>query len=495
HLRLGKLIYLYDDNGISIDGHTEITFTEDQYKRFEAYGWHVQQVDGLDSGAIAAAIEAAQADPRPSIIGCRTTIGYGSPHKADTPGVHGAPLGEDELIATKRNLNWPLEPRFYIPEDVAAFFRQAVERGRVLEAEYAALWERYSQAYPDLAAELQQFLSGELPEGWEEALPTFEAGGAAATRNSSGAVLNALAQVIPNLIGGSADLAPSNKTDIKGAGDITPEDFSGRNLRFGVREHGMAGILNGMALHGGVIPYGGTFLVFSDYMRGSMRLAALMGLRVIYVLTHDSIGVGEDGPTHQPVEHLAALRAIPNMTVIRPADANETAAAWRQALRNTSGPTALILTRQNLPVYDRSAAGMGLAQALAQGGYVLYENAPEPAIVLVATGSEVEIAFNAGQQLAQEGVAVRVVSLPSWELFQAQDATYRAQVLPPAVPKVAIEAGVTLGWERWVGNDPAKAAIIGVDRFGASAPYKRIYQEFGLTPEAVVAAAHKLLQP
>jgi transketolase len=494
HLKLGKVIYLYDDNSITIDGSTDIAYTEDWAKRFEAYGWHVQKVDGLDGPGIAAAMAAAHADPRPSIIGCRTIIGYGSPNKAGTSGVHGAALGEDELRATKENLGWPQEPRFYVPDDVAALFGRAVEHGKQLEAAYGERFAAYAAAYPDEAAEYQRMIAGELPEGWEEALPVFPAEGKMATRVASGNVINALAPVIPNLVGGSADLAASNNTTIKGQPFIGPESFTGPNVHFGVREHGMAGILNGMALHGGLIPYGATFLVFSDYMRGSMRLAALMGVRVIYVLTHDSIGLGEDGPTHQPIEHIAALRAMPNMTLFRPADANETAQAWHAALTNTGGPSILALTRQGLPVYDRDAAGMGSAEGLQQGGYVFYENAPDGLdLVLVATGSEVEIALNAAKELSADGVGVRVVSLPSWERFAQQDAAYRAEVLPPALPKVAIEAGTTFGWERWVGNDPARGVIIGIDRFGASAPYQRLYEEFGLTTARVVEAARGVL--
>lgn len=494
HLKLGRLIYLYDDNHITIDGSTEVAYTEDWAKRFDAYGWHVQKVDGLDGEAVAQAIEAAQADPRPSIIGCRTVIGYGSPNKAGTSKVHGEALGEDELKRTKENLGWPLEPRFYVPDDVLQFFRQAVPRGQELEAEHQALLEAYSREYPAEAAEYRQFMAGELPEGWQESIPPFPAGKAVATRNASGAVINALAKAIPNLIGGSADLAGSNKTTIDGSPFLAPGDYSGRNIHFGVREHGMAGILNGMALHGGVIPYGGTFLVFSDYARPSMRLAALMGIRVIYVMTHDSIGLGEDGPTHQPIEHLAALRAIPNMTVIRPADANETIYAWIAALQNTQGPTVLALTRQNLPVYDRAAEGLGEASGLLRGGYVFFEQAEDGLdLVLISTGSEVDIAYQAAKALAAEGVGVRVVSLPSWELFQKQEEAYRQQVLPPGVPRLAIEAATPFGWERWVGNDKSRGDIIGIDHFGASAPYQRIYQEFGLTPERLAERARQLL--
>lgn len=496
HLRLGKIIYLYDDNSVTIDGKTEIAYTEDWAKRFEAYGWHVQRgVDFNNNAAIYDAILTAQNDPRPSIIGLKSTIGYGSPNKAGTSKVHGEPLGEEELKATKENLGWPLEPRFYIPDDVLAYFRQAVERGRLLEDAHQQLMAAYADAYPDLAAELQRFIRGELPEGWEEVLPVFPPSAKGdATRNSSGKVINALASVLPNLIGGSADLAASNKTTISGAAFMKPGDFGGPNIHFGVREHGMGGILNGMALHGGVIPFGGTFLVFSDYMRGAIRLAALSGLRVVYVFTHDSIGLGEDGPTHQPIEHLAALRAMPNLTVIRPADANETSQAWRAALLNANGPTALALTRQNVPIYDREGEGLGAAEELLKGGYVFYEHAPNGLqIVLIGTGSELQLAYDAAKQLAAEGIGVRVVSLPSWELFQAQPADYRAAVLPPDLPKVSVEAAATFGWERWVGNDPQRGAIIGIDRFGASAPYQRIYKELGLTVERVVSVAKQLL--
>ena len=494
HLQLGRLIYLYDDNRITIDGKTDVAYTEDWAKRFEAYGWHVQKVDGMDPDAVAVAIEAAQADPRPSIIGCRTIIGYGSPKKAGTSGAHGEPLGDDELSATKEALGWPLEPRFYVPDDVRQFFGQAVERGKKWEAEYSDLLERYSQEYPEEAAELKRNMAGELPEGWQDALPVFPAGKPIATRNAGGKVINELAKVITNFLGGSADLAGSNKTTIEGSPFIQAGDYRGNNIHFGVREHGMAGMLNGMALHGGVIPNGATFLTFTDYMRPSMRLAALMGIRVIYFMTHDSIGLGEDGPTHQPIEHLPSLRAIPNMTVLRPADANETSMAWRVALENTTGPSLMALTRQNLPVFDREAEGMGPAEGALRGAYVFYEKAPRGVeIVLMASGSEVEIAFNAAKTLADEGVGVRVVSMFSWELFTQQGPQYIHEVLPVGAKKIAIEAASPFGWERWVGNDPHLGAIIAINRFGASAPYQRIYEEFGLTPAHVVAKAKQLL--
>ncbi len=498
HLRLGKLIYLYDDNNITIDGRTEVSFTEDVAKRFDAYGWQVQHVDGLDAAGLAAAIEQAQADERPSLIAVRSIIGYGAPNKAGTSGVHGAALGEEELLATRQYFGWSDE-RFHVPADVHQLFGEAVSHGAQLQAEYEELFTAYAAAYPDEAAEYQRMMAGELPEGWEEAIPVFPAGKGVATRNASGKVLNAIAPAIPNLVGGSADLAESNKTTIEGAPFVQAGDFGGPNIHFGVREHGMGGILNGMALHGGLIPYGGTFLVFSDYMRGSIRLAALTGIRVIYVFTHDSIGLGEDGPTHQPIEHLAALRAMPNMTVLRPADANETAVAWRLALENKGGPTVLALTRQDLATLERTGlhtgAGIGAVEGVAKGGYIYYEtSATAPQIVLVATGSEVEIAYQAAKLLEQEGVQARVVSLPSWEIFGAQSEAYRASVLPAGVPKVAVEAASPFGWERWVGNDKSKSAIVAIDHFGASAPYKRIYQEFGLTPENVAERARALLQ-
>ena len=495
HLRLGKLIYLYDDNRVTIDGYTDLAFTEDQYQRFEAYGWHIQKVDGMDSAAVNAALSAAKQDARPSLIGCTTVIGFGAPKQGE-PDMHSDALPADEVAQTKANLEWPQEPTFYLPLEVRSFCLQAVERGNRLESDGQGLWDGYAAAYPELAAELAGMLRGDLPDGWEVALPVYEGGDSQATRNASGSTLNALAPVIPNLIGGSADLAPSNKTIISGSPDFQPDSYRGRNFRFGVREHGMGAILNGMALHGGVIPYGGTFLVFSDYMRASVRLAALMGVPVIYVFTHDSIGVGEDGPTHQPVEHVAALRAIPNLTVIRPADANEVAQAWKVALTNRSGPTALVLSRQNLPVYDRNVSGVAAADGSARGGYVFYENGASGGteVALLSSGSELEIAFDAARQLEADGTAVRVVSLPSWELFAAQTPAYQQEVLPSDALKVSIEAGVTQGWERWIGNDPARSAAIGLDRFGASAPQQDVYANLGLTVEAVVTAAQALLE-
>ncbi len=491
HLRLGKLIYLYDDNRISIEGSTDLTFTEDRGRRFEAYGWHVQHVDGYDLEGIAAAICAARADPRPSLILARTHIGYGSPHKQDTAEAHGAPLGEEEVRLTKENLGWPTEPSFLIPDQALAHFRQAVERGRNWEAEWQARFQAYAAEYPKLAEEWRLVMSGELPAGWDAGLPTFRPeDGPLATRVASGKVLNAIAPYLPTLIGGSADLAPSCNTYLKGYGDFSADNRGGRNFHFGVREHAMGGILSGMALHGGVIPYGGTFLVFSDYMRPSIRLAAMMEIPVIYVFTHDSIGIGEDGPTHQPIEQIAALRAIPHLTVIRPADAAETVIAWRVALEYREGPVALLFTRQGLPVLDRTA--LASAEGLIRGAYVLAEvEGGQPDVILIATGSEVHVALAAREQLAKQGVRARVVNMPSWELFERQPRSYRDEVLPPEVTaRLSIEAGVSQGWHRYVG---AGGDVIGIERFGASAPYKVLWEKYSFTAENIAARALAML--
>jgi len=487
HLALAKLIVLYDDNHITIDGSTELAFTEDVLARYGAYGWHGQRVDGHDPVAVKAAIEAARAEgKRPSIIACRTQIGYGSPNKQGTAKAHGEPLGVEEVRLTKENLGWPTEPAFYVPDGV----REFMSRDGKAQAEWQTLWGHYQEEYAELAITLEKMMRRQdLPDDWEAVLPQFEAGKSLATRASSGTVLSAIAARVPSLLGGSGDLTGSNKTDLKGEKDIRPDDFSGRYIRFGVREHGMAGILNGMALHGGIRPYGGTFLVFSDYMRPSIRLAALMGAAVIYVFTHDSIGLGEDGPTHQPVEHLMALRAIPNLTVIRPAEAGETAVAWRAALENADGPTALVLTRQNLPTIDRQTGGA--ADGVRQGAYVL-RDVDEPQVILIGTGSEVQLALDAQKLLADKGVRARVVSLPSWELFAGQTAEYRHEVLPPHIKaRVSIEAGTTFGWERYIGDE---GLAIGLDHFGASAPYETIYRELGITAEAMAEAGLSLLR-
>lgn len=489
HLGLGKLIYLYDDNHISIEGNTDIAFTEDRAARFEAYGWHVQKVkDGNNMAAIEKALLSAQKeDLRPSLIAVRTHIGYGSPNKQDSASAHGEPLGPEEIKLTKENLGWPLEPEFHIPKEALNRFRKAIERGRQREGEWQERFSAYEKDYPEPAKEWHQWLSNDLPARWDKDLPDFPADQKGmATRVASGKALNAIAPNLPNLIGGSADLAPSNKTVLSGEDFFQKDSYHGRNFHFGVREHGMGSILNGIALHGGLIPYGGTFLIFSDYMRPPIRLAAMMGLKVIYVFTHDSIGLGEDGPTHQPVEQLAALRAIPNLTVIRPCDANETAAAWRVALNSNQGPVALALTRQNLPTLDRNK--FVPAAGLDRGAYIL-KDAPggKPDLILLASGSEVPIAIEAAEKLEKKDKSVRVVSMPSWELFERQSQEYRHEVLPPDIkPRVAIEAGITQGWHRYVGDN---GRVIGIDHFGASAPHPILYEKFELTSEKVVETA------
>jgi len=491
HLGLGKIIYLYDDNHISIDGPTELTFTEDRCARFQAYGWHVQQVDGHHREALARALRAAQAETgRPSLIACRTHIGYGSPNKQDTAAVHGAPLGEEEVRLTKENLGWTPDAQFFIPDEALAHFRRAVPHGDELQQEWQSLFDRYAGEYPDLAELWKQVWSGGLPSGWEEWLPSFGPDdGPVATRSVSGKVLNAIAPVLPTLVGGSADLTPSNNTELKEYAWLQSGEFRGRNIHFGVREHAMGAILNGMALHGGVIPYGGTFLVFSDYMRPAIRLAALMELPVIFIFTHDSVALGEDGPTHQPIEQLPSLRTIPNLVVLRPADANETVEAWRVALEHHAGPVALLLTRQKLPVLDRST--LAPAEGVRRGAYVLADSQGTPDVILIGSGSEVEVALNARQQLAEQGVRARVVSMPSWELFEQQSPEYRAEVLPPDVSaRLAIETAAPLGWERYVG---LQGDVVGINRFGASAPYKVILEQFGFTGENVALRALAVL--
>jgi transketolase len=492
HLGLGKLIYLYDDNRITIDGSTSLAFTENVGQRFEAYGWHVQRVDGNDLKGVEAALSGAQAaTERPSLIIARTHIAYGSPNKQDTAEAHGAPLGEEEIKLTKRALGWPLEPAFYIPGEALAHFREALQRGRAWETQWQAQFDAYAAAHPELAAEWRTVINGRLPEGWADKLPAFTPGGGGmATREASGKVLNAIAPHLPTLIGGSADLTPSNNTYLKGYGDFQRDNVGARNLHFGVREHAMGSILNGMALHGGVIPYGGTFLIFSDYMRPAIRLAALSHIHVIYVFTHDSIGLGEDGPTHEPIEHLASLRAMPNLTVIRPADANETVVAWRVALEHRGGPVALALTRQKLPVLDRTT--LASADLLRRGAYVLTDTSNgQPNIILIATGSEVQLALEARQRLAARGIGARVLSMPSWELFEQQPDSYRDEVLPPSVTaRLAIEAASPHGWHRYVG---LMGAVIGMTRYGASAPYQVLMEQFGFTADNVTSRALSLL--
>ncbi len=508
HLGLGKLIVLYDDNRISLAGSTSLDFTEDIRGRFEASGWQALTVeDGNDLEAIDSAIGSARQElGKPSLISIRTVIGYGAPKKQGTFGVHGSPLGPEELAAAKKNLDWPAEPDFFVPEDALENFRKAIKKGKDLEAAWKKSLEEYGADCPDEAAEFQRVTAGLLPDGWEAELPTYPADPkGVATRKASEAVMQILAVQLPELIGGSADLNPSTFTWLKGLGDFedpatSPEGvqgavggewgYGGRNIHFGVREHAMGSIASGMALHGGLIPYTATFLAFADYMRPAIRLAAMSELRVIYVFTHDSIGLGEDGPTHQPVEQVMSLRVIPNLTVIRPADANETVESWKAALGNQDGPTALVFTRQALPVLDRSVTSS--AEGLQRGGYVLWDSSKgDPEVILIGTGSEVMIALEAGKVLASGGVKVRVVSLPSWELFDRQPEAYRESVLPSAVSaRVAVEAGVKVGWERYVGRT---GAVVGLDGFGASAPAKILFEKFRITPAEVVSRANALL--
>ncbi len=478
-LGLGKLTVFYDDNRITIEGSTDLAFGEDVAGRFRAYGWNVLAIADVNNVAEVRLVmqQAAVSSDRPTLVVTKTHIAYGSPNKQDTAGAHGAPLGADEVAATKQNLGWPYAEPFSVPEDALNVYRRTVDRGSAAQAAWESRFAAYQAAHPELAAELSRVLAGRLPEGWTAALPSFKEGEAAATRSASGAVLNALAPVIPELVGGSADLAPSTDTNLKDAGHIGPGAFGGRNLHFGIREHAMGAILNGMALHGGLRGYGGTFLVFADYMRPSVRLAALTGLPVVYVYTHDSIGLGEDGPTHQPVEHLASLRAIPNLVVIRPADANETAGAWKVALERSGGPTALALSRQRLPVLRPGGAVDKGAYVLEDGGHV----------VLIGTGSEVSACLEARTLLAETGIAARVVSMPSWELFAEQPASYRDQVLPPGVPSLAVEAGASFGWERWAN------ASVTIDRFGASAPGEVALERLGFSPQNVAQQARALL--
>ena len=510
-LHLGRLIVLYDSNRITLSATTNVTFSEDVGARFAAYGWHVQHVDGMDVAAVDAALAAARAEEsRPSLIVARTHIGFGSPHKQDTFQAHGEPLGADEVRLTKRAYGWPEDRTFYVPEEVQREFAKVGTRGATWRGAWQQVMDGYRAAHGELAGEFDRVMAGQLPPHWDARLPTYKPqDGAVATRDAGRKAIEALAESVPNLVGGSADLDPSTRTMMKGKGDFqsatVPEDgqtpptqgaaggvwgYAGRNIHFGIREHAMTAILTGMAHHGGVVPFGATFLTFSDYMRPSIRLAALSAGHVIYVWTHDSIALGEDGPTHQPVEQLASLRAMPNLLLLRPADANETVEAWRIAMRHTSGPVGLVLTRQKLPVLDRTT--LAPAAGTARGAYVLIDSAEGlPELILIATGSEVSLALDAHRQLASEGVRSRVVSMPSWELFEAQSAEYRQAVLPPAVhARVSVEAGSPFGWERYVGP---RGAIIGVDRFGASAPGPEVMARYGFSVEHVVATAKAVL--
>ncbi|MEW5991275.1 MAG: transketolase [Chloroflexota bacterium] len=490
HLRLGKLIVLYDDNHIQLDGPTSMAWSEDVPARFEAYGWQALRVaDGNDLAAIQAAVEAARADDRPSLIAVRTHIGFGSPNRQDSQKAHGQALGPDEVRLTKAAYGWDPDRSFYVPEAAAAIFRAAVPAGEALYADWEARFYRYRDAFPEAAAEYRrrERRTGP-PDGWDTDLKVYQAGAEVATRNASQDAIAALAPRLPELFGGAADLSESNLTDVKGESSFSADE-PGRNLRFGVREHAMGGIANGLAYHGGFIPYAGTFLNFSDYMRGSVRLAALSGLHVVYVWTHDSVGLGEDGPTHQPVEHYAALRAIPNLWFVRPGDANEATAAWAVAVERSDGPVALALTRQKLPTLpgtDRLAR-----EGVARGGYILRDaTGVPPELILIGTGSELQLAFAAAEALEAEGTPTRVVSLPCWERFEAQDAAYRDAVLPPSIRKrVTIEAGVALGWERYAGDE---GVIVGLDRFGASAPAATIFEQLGFTVERVADVARRV---
>ena len=488
HQKLGKIIGFWDDNSITIDGRTDLSSSDDVAKRFASYGWQVLHISNVnDQSQIDAVIADAKADTtRPTLVCTKTIIGFGSPNRADTAKAHGEPLGKDEITLTKAAYGWPSDEPFHVPTAALEHWRLAKERGVNMQAEWMRRFAEYSKAFPSEAKELGRRWHGDLPVQWEKALPEFTAeNGSVASRAASGTVINAIGPAIPELIGGSADLTGSNLTNVKNGGVFSATQRNGRNFHFGIREHGMGAVMNGMALHGGIIPYGGTFLVFADYMRPAIRLAALMRQQVIYVFTHDSIGLGEDGPTHQPVEHLSSLRCIPNLLVLRPADAAETAEAWRAALKHRTGPSALVLTRQKLALVDRSTHAA--ASGVAQGAYVL-KDAPEghaPTTVIIATGSEVEIALKAQSELAAKGVATRVVSMPSMELFAQQPKEYQTRVLPEGIRRVAIEAAHPMSWHRWVGADDV---IIGIDGFGASAPAPKLYQEYGITAEAVVAA-------
>lgn len=491
HLKLGKLIYLYDDNEITIDGSTDLAFTEDVLKRFEAYGWHVSRIDGHNHDEIAKAIEAAQkVTDKPSIISCKTKIGFGSPNKEGTAASHGSPLGDDEIALTKKNYGWEYDEPFFVPDEALKHFRKAVENGEKAEKKWHSNCDAFANKYPEKAKELNTWIA-DLDLNWEQTLPVYDADEKGmATRKASGDVLKALSEAIPNLLGGSADLSPSNNTQT-GQEPYSADNYAGKYIHYGIREHAMGSIMNGIRIHKGAIPYGGTFLIFSDYCRPTIRLAALSKVPTVFVFTHDSIGLGEDGPTHQPIEQLASLRAIPNHLTLRPADANETAHCWKIALSQTETPSSIALTRQNLPVFERTE---GNSAALTEkGAYILFDSEKEtPDAILMASGSEVEIIAEAQKKLKEKGVDARVVSMPCWELFRQESDAYKATVLPPSVTaRVAIEAASPFGWKEWVGD---RGVVIGLDHFGASAPYKEIYENFGLTSENVVNQVLSLLR-
>ncbi len=492
HLNLGKLIIFYDDNSITIDGKTSLSFSENIAKRFDAYNWHILQVDDVNNiDSIETAIEEAKNETgRPSLIITKTIIGFGSPNKQNTSGVHGAPLGEEEVKATKKNLGWDENKFFHIPGEVESFFEERKKVCKQYEDDWNKLFAEYEKIHPEEADIFKKIMSGDIGEEWKKSLPMFSPEKTMATRSASGKVLNSIAKDLPSLIGGSADLAPSNNTYLDGYAPFSSDNYSGRNFHFGIREHGMASILNGMALYGGVIPYGGTFLVFSDYLRPALRLASLSQIRSIFVFTHDSIGLGEDGPTHQPVEHLAALRSIPGLIVIRPADANETVYAWKTAIEHMGSPVAICLTRQNLPVLDQSKYPS--ASNLSKGGYVLVDTKIKPDVIIIATGSEVAPSIEAAVLLEKEGISTRIVSFPCWELFDMQSIEYKESVLPPTVKaRVSVEAGVSFGWEKYTGNDGESVSL---NRFGASAPGKILMEKFGFTPANIAETAKRVIK-
>ncbi len=493
HLKLGKIIFFYDDNGITIDGSTSLAYSDDVQKRFEGYGWDVQHVNDVnDLNQIDAALKAAQDETnKPSLIITKTHIGYGSPNKQDSSSAHGSPLGEDEVKLAKKNLGWPEDSSFLIPGEVHTLFNSVKEKGEKAEQEWNQIFTDYKTKYPVDADLFLKMMTGEIGDEWKDKIPEFkDEGKAMATRAASGKILNAIADYLPGLIGGSADLAPSNNTYLKNYSNFTAQDRSGRNFHFGIREHGMASILNGMAMYGGIIPYGGTFLIFSDYLRPAIRLASLSGVKPVYVFTHDSIGLGEDGPTHQPVEHLSSLRAIPGAIIIRPADANETAFAWIAAIKHRGSPVALVLTRQGLPVLDQS--GYPSAEGLLKGAYILKNCEGTPDIILMASGSEVAVVLEAADKLEEDEKSVRVVSFPSWELFEAQSDEYKESVLPAAVTsRIAVEMGVAQGWEKYTGP---KGEIVSIEKFGASAPYKTLLSEYGFTSNNIYETAKKVLK-